>query len=147
MNAAKALDKAIRKEIEAHTLYTSVARKMDDPAARGLLTELAEEEVRHRVMLEDLPKDQAASFKPPQGRSRSVASYLTSRPLRQDSNLQQVLVYAMKREDEARAFYQTMARAAANGDLRVFLEKLSAMEDSHKARLEILYEDVFLQED
>ncbi len=146
MDATKALDMAIKKEVEAHTLYRSVARKMDDPAARTLLAELAEEEVRHRALLEELTGDQAASFKPPQGRSRNIVNYLTSKPLRADSSLQQILVYAMKREDEARAFYQTMARAADNADLRALLENLSAMEDSHKARLEILYEDVFMQE-
>ena len=78
--------------------------------------------------------------------ARELAQYLAPKPLAADSSLQDVLVHAMKREEEAMVFYLTMAEQAAQDDLRVLLEGLSEMENSHKARLEAFYEDVFMQE-
>ena len=146
MDAAEILKMAVGKEAEAYDLYCATADRTDNPAARALLRELAAEEAQHRDLLQGLTPQQAASFRPPQARDLKIAQYLAPKPLALDSSLQDVLVHAMKREEEAMAFYLTMAELAAQDDLRVLLEGLSEMENSHKARLEAFYEDVFMQE-
>lgn len=147
MKPSDVLSLAIRKEIEACGLYTNVAQRTDNPAAKTLLHELAAEEARHRSALEGVPAEQVEAFNPPSaGQDLKIAEYLEPRPLGPDSGLQEVLIHAMKREAEARDFYATMAAATEDAQLTDLLEKLSAMEGSHKSRLEAFYDDVFLRE-
>ena len=75
-----------------------------------------------------------------------ITEYLEGKTLAPDSTLQDAMVFAMKREEQARRFYEAMAAAVQSGELADLLAKLAAMEAAHKARLEALYEDVFLRE-
>ena len=140
------LKTAIRKEVEAHDVYADTAQRTDNPAVRALLSELAAEEARHRELLEGLPPEQADAFTPPEGRDMKISDHLEAKPLGAGSGLQEVMVHAMDRETAAREFYLAMADGAADPELKGLLEKLAAMENAHKARLEELYEDVFLRE-
>ena len=147
MEPSEVLSLAIRKEIEASELYANVAERTDNPAARTLLRELAEQEENHRHLLEHLSPEHVTAFKPPRaGQDLKITEYLEATPLGPESSLQEVVIHAMKREEQARDFYQTMAEAAENGQLKRLLEKLSTMEAGHKARLEAFYDDVFLRE-
>lgn len=146
MDTQEILDLAIQKEVEAYDLYTGASEKTDNPGAKKLLDELAEQEAYHRSLLEGLPPEQADEFEPPKEKDRHISEHLESRPLGPDSSLQDVLIHAMEREEAARKFYAAIAENAESADLRSLLEKLSTMEDAHKARLEDFYEEVFLQE-
>jgi rubrerythrin len=146
VDAAEVLARAVQKEVEARTLYQGAAARTQNPAGRKLLNELAEEEQRHQRLLEGLSAEGAGTFHPPQGADRKISEYLEPKPLRADSGLQEILIHAMKREEEARAFYQTMARGAEEDEVRSLFQGLAAMEESHKGRLEAFYEDVFLRE-
>ena len=146
MKPSRLIRIAIEKEIEAYELYTNVARRTDNPAAKALLQELAAEEDKHRALLEGLKPEQVQSFKPPRLRDLQITEYLSAKPLGPDSGLQDVLIHAMKREQRAREFYEAMGGATQDAALRTLLEKLATMEKSHKARLEALYEEVFMRE-
>ena len=146
MDKSEILSLAIEKEIQAQQLYETAAYRMQDPAGKTLLAELAVEEAKHRKMLEALPPDQAEQFDSDETQDRQIGEYLAPTPLSPDASLQDVLIYAIKREGEARHFYETMAKSVDSADLQKLLRKLAAMETSHKARLEEFYEDVFLKE-
>jgi len=147
MEPSEVLSLAIRKEIEARELYANVAERTDNPAARTLLCELAKEEANHRRLLEGLSPEHVAAFKPPRaGQDLKIAEYLEATPLGPESSLQEVVTHAMKREEQARDFYQAMAAATENRQLRKLLERLATMETAHKVRLETFYDDVFLRE-
>jgi len=146
MDPEQVLAMAIEKEKEAHELYAGVAERTKDPAVRTLLGELAAEEASHRATLTGLTPEAASAFKAPVGRDLNIAEYLEPKPLGPESGLQDALIHAMKREEEARAFYQAMAGAVSDHGLRSLLRELAAMENGHKARLEAFYEDVFLRE-
>ena len=124
MDAAEVLSMAIAKEIEAHDLYSGVAERTDNAAARTLLRDLAREEAGHRAALENLSPEECVSFAPPAGQDLKIADYLRPVPLSPDSGLQEVLIHAMKREEEARGFYEAMATEAAEETLRNLLRKL-----------------------
>jgi len=146
MDKSEVLSLAIEREIAAQQIYETAADRIQEPAGKVLLTELAGQEAEHRAMLESVPPDQAEQFQPDETQDRQIGEYLEPTPLAPDSSLQDVLIYAIKREDDARHFYQTMAKMVEGGDLRELLQKLATMETSHKARLEEFYEDVFLKE-
>ena len=147
MKPPDVLSLAVQKEIEAHELYANVAQRTDNPAAKALLRELAAEEANHRSLLEGLRPEQVTAFKPPRAlQDLKITEYLQATPLGPESGLQEVLIHAMKREEQARDFYQAMAGATQDDQLKRLLEKLATMETSHKARLEAFYDDVFLRE-
>jgi rubrerythrin len=138
---------AISKEAEAEALYSETAGRIDDLAARVLLKELAAEEAQHRRLLEGLDPAKIREFQVPRARDAMIAEHLQARPLTGRSSLQDVMVYAMQREQKAGQFYETMAASVRNRDLAQLLLNLAAMEMTHKARLEEFYEEVFLSED
>ncbi|MFP4026390.1 MAG: ferritin-like domain-containing protein [Candidatus Brocadiia bacterium] len=146
MDKKQILKAAIKKEVEAHDLYADMAERTDNPGARSLLEDLAEEEDGHRQLLEGLSAEEIDKFTPPEKRDLKLTEHLKSKPLKENSSLQDVLVHAMEREKRAREFYETMAQSTDGKTWSTLFGKLAKMENTHKARLEEFYEEVFLQE-
>jgi rubrerythrin len=146
MDARDILNAAIDDECAAYELYASTASRTDEPAARELLLELAEEEKRHRELLEEVQPALADAFQPESRPDMKLSDHLQERPLSEDSDLQDVVIYAMHREQQARDFYARMSLAMPDRDLSRLFHNLSVMENAHKARLEEFYEQAFLRE-
>jgi rubrerythrin len=117
MDKIRILNHAIQKEIEAANLYRDAARVIEEPAGKTLLTELASQEDGHRKLLESLPPEQAEEFRPDKTLDRRIGDYLEPRPLAPGSSLQDILIHAIKREEEARHFYQAMALVVESVEL------------------------------
>ena len=137
---------AAAKETAAHDLYARTAEASDDPAVKALLTELARDEARHREMLEGLEAGRLGTFAPETPRDLGIAEYMEERHLSPEAGLQEVMIYAMQREQEARDFYAGIAAAGGEPAAAALFGKLAAMEAGHKARLEELYEAMFLRD-
>jgi rubrerythrin len=60
--------------------------------------------------------------------------------------VQQALIYAMQKEQEARRFYTRLALGMPDDKLAKLFHDLAVMEGQHKAKLEDLYEEHFLRE-
>lgn len=140
MDVQEVLDAAIRKEQAACELYSRTAAESPAPGARALLSELAEQERQHREALESLDPASLGAFEPDLRQDLKIAEYLEDRPLDPDAGLQDIVIYAMHREEEARDFYRRMADSAPGEELRELFGKLAAMERGHKGRLEEFYE-------
>ena len=137
---------AAAKEAAAHDLYAETAAAAEDPAVKALLTELAGDEARHREMLEGLDVGRLAAFAPQAPRDMKLAEYMDEKPLSPQAGLQEAMVYATHREQEARDFYAGMAASVGEPAAAALFGKLAAMEAGHKARLEQLYEEMFLRD-
>ena len=146
MEPQQIISLAIEKDAEAYALYADAAARAEDSGATTLLRELAAEEARHKELLEGLSAEKVGEFRPPQAHDMKITEYLEGKPLATGSTLQDAMVFAMKREEQARRFYEAMALSARSGELADLLTKLAAMETGHKAKLEALYEEVFLRE-
>jgi rubrerythrin len=146
MDVEEALGVAIEKEIAAYQLYARTAERADDPALKSLLAEMAGQEDRHRELLQGIDPAQCGAFQPEERRDLKMAEYLEKRPLRADAGIQDVVLYAMHREQEAREFYAQMAESVADSEVAGLFRQLSSMENSHKARLEELYEAMFMRD-
>ena len=143
------LQTAIYKEIASQALYIAAQNKTDDPGAKALMKELADEELRHSQMLEGLKeKDWKESHwhreKIP---NLLISEYLTGGDKLEGASLQDTLVFAMKREQHALEFYSRMMSVIREEAAKHLCEGLATEELKHKQRLEAFYDDLVYGED
>ena len=143
------MEAAMYKEIASQTFYTAGQNSTDDPGAKALMKELAEEELRHSQILKNLKernwkKERWHQEKIP---NLMISEYLTGPQNLEGLGLQDTLVFAMKREQEALEFYSRMMSILRSKSAKLLCERLVHEELKHKFRLEILYDDLFYGED
>ena len=143
------LDAAIDKEIASRELYIAAQTKTRDPGARTLLKELADEEVEHSELLKKLKEKGWEKQDWHQGRVQNlrISEHLTGGETLEGAGLQDTLIFAMKREQEAVEFYSRMTEITRDVTAKRLCEKLVHEELKHKLRLETFYDDYFYVED
>ena len=135
--------RAIRNEENAFNLYTSAARRVKDPAARAGLADLADQERGHKSKLEKLLAGDmkwSGGFSKKKAKDLHVGDHLEAKPLRDSSDLQDVLTVAIKREEASGALYGQMAALLDPGPEKELFEMLASEETKHKLYVESLYE-------
>ncbi len=138
---------AIEKEENAYKLYSGMLDKINDPGAKAMISKLAEEERSHKEALERLNIEKLAGMGSQKVQDLKIAEYLQDRKITDTSNLQDVLVFAMKREKEAYDFYTRFAAEMSDLEVKNVLEAFAQEELKHKRDLESFYDDVIYQED
>jgi len=141
------LDTAIYKEIAAQAAYEAAQQKTDDPGARELMKELARQEVKHAEKLKDLKQKGLAKQQWHQEKMTDlkISDYLTGGETLEGAGLQDTLIFAMKREDESIEFYRKMMGMMRAEEAKRLCAGLANEELGHKMRLEILYDQLFLE--
>ncbi|MBC7234347.1 MAG: ferritin family protein [Chloroflexi bacterium] len=141
---------AIQREIDAYTLYSTTAQKVDNPQARDMLNDLAAQEVGHRTKLEGLLDGRVFRVLNRSQQKKvedlKITDYLIEVPLDEDSSLQDVLIVAGKREDASHNLYASLAQIADDEQTRKLFEFLANEELGHKRRVETLYEQLIYQD-
>ncbi len=143
----KVIADAIKKEHEARKLYLSAKRKAGDPAAKRLLDSLARQEARHAAVLRGKRVSQFLASDPPAIQDLRITEFLVPTKLTPQSSFQEVLIYAMKREESSFWLYHALSEAASNKRTRNLFRRLAEDERLHRNRLEKLYDDVIYRED
>lgn len=138
---------AIEKEDNAYKLYSGMLDKITDPGAKAMLSKLAEEERSHKNALEKLSIEKLSRMGSQKVQDLKIAEYLKDREISDSSSLQDVLVFAMKREKEAHDFYIRFASEVGDLEVKNILEAFAQEEMRHKRDLENFYDDVIYQED
>ena len=143
------LDTAIYREIASYAFYTAGQKLTADPGARAVLKELAHQELKHSQWLKELKEKgvQRNRWSGGEIADLKISDYLTGRDSLDNSGIQDVLVFAMKREQQSLEFYSRMSAAARDEALKTLCERLVHEEMKHKLRLETTYDDLFYQED
>jgi rubrerythrin len=145
-----ALRTAIQREIDAYTLYSSAAANVDDPQAKDMLNDLAAQEVGHRTKLEGLLEGKVfrvlSRRQQQQVEDLKITDYLVEVPLNDDSDLQDVLIVAGKREDASHNLYASLAQVAEDDETQKLFEFLATEELTHKRRVETLYDQIIYRE-
>lgn len=151
MTVETILREAIQGEIQSYELYTNAVELVQAEHIKGLLRDLAQEEVGHRVILEKM----LAAPEKIQGQVRAVqaatiedykiADHLVGRPLGPDSTFQDVCIFAAKKEKQSHELYLDLA-AQNTGEIRDLLEAMAKDELRHKNLVEGWYEEVVYQE-
>lgn len=137
---------AATKEAEAYAFYADAATKADSPAAKALLLELANEELGHKERLEHVDPASVVSVPQEQAKSLGISEFLVDKPIRTDASFQDILIYAMKREERAERFFADISASMPAGDMKQLFRALQSEEARHKTRLERVYDDVIYKE-
>lgn len=135
----RVLSEAISNEIEAYEFYQSAAAKSESAALKAVFTELAEEEIRHRTMLEAFVSDDAPAMRFSSGADYKVAESVELPELSPYMSFIDGIALAMKKEEAAMAMYRGLAEISTDPEQKNMFMQLSNMERMHKAKLEDLY--------
>ena len=145
MTFAELVTLGIEKESGAEAFYRRWACTLADPGARTLLSELADAEVKHRILFENLKESELQESQAPRVLDLHMSDYLVSEEISEESSVQDVLISAIHREANAIKFFTDLAGQA--GKMRSTFEGLATEEKKHKLRLETYYDDYILTED
>jgi rubrerythrin len=143
------LEMAMYKEIAAEAFYTAGQNSTDDPAAKALMKELAKEELGHLEILRAFKERnwQKRDWHSERIPNLMISEYLIGSDKLEGADLQGTLVTAMKREQQAVEFYSRLMSAVRDKGAKGLCERMVHEELKHKYRLEVLYDDLFYQED
>ena len=143
------LDTAIYKEIASQAFYIAGQSKTQDPGARALMKELAQEELRHAEWLKDLKDkgEEKLTWHRERVPNLMISEYLTGGDTLENVGLQDVLIFAMKREQQAVEFYSKLMGVVRNEAAKHLCERLVHEELKHKLRLETFYDNFIYGED
>src|SRR3989304_3358004 len=97
--AQAVLDLAIRKEQETHQVYQQAAQATTDRGVKALATELAEEELSHVKVLKSLELGRLQEHEFVRIQTLGISDFLLDKPTLEGAGLQDVLIFAMKREE------------------------------------------------
>lgn len=143
------LDTAIYKEIASEAVYTAAQEKTQDPGAKALMKELAGEEKKHAQWLKNFKGKGLVEqdWHPEKVQDLKISDYLTGGDSLEGAGLQDTLIFAMKREQQAAEFYSQMMSMMRGKDAKLLCQRLAQEELKHKLKLETLYDDLFYTED
>ena len=129
---------AIGNEIAAYNFYKGVCERTKDSNLKSIFLEMAEEENKHKVMLEGF----ASGAKPLQFAEVTdykVAETVDKPQLSFSMKPADAIGLAMKQEEEAMQMYQGLAASSATSEQKEMFLALAKMEKGHKVKLEELY--------
>ncbi len=139
----KTLKFAIRNEVKAHDFYQEASAKLQDAFLKELFADLAEEENRHKAILEGFQRlaPSVVAFED------NVPDYHVSETVEEvelSTNMKpaDAFALAMKKEREAMELYTWMAGASADPRQKELLLGLAVMEKEHKFRMENAFVDI-----
>jgi rubrerythrin len=144
------LTQAIKAEEAAYALYTSAAKVIKSAEAKIVFGELAKDEAGHKEKIEKLMAGnlQWEIKKAEQARIADfhVGDGLVTKPLTAESDLQDALLLAIKREKGSHEFYAAMAGAVSDAAVKGLFELLAKEELKHKNKVEAMYEGLILKD-
>lgn len=142
VDVTAALEAAIRSEQEAHDFYKDVAGRAANPTVRQTFSELAGDELGHKVFLEACLKDPKLLEGLRVGPDYKVAEATSLPDLSVSMKPADALALAMKKEEQAARGYEALAEASSDREVKAVFENLARMEAGHKVRLEALFVNI-----
>lgn len=142
----EALDAAIKKEEAAVEFYKTALKIVKYPGAKDMLNSFVEEEKRHVLLLTEakVSNEMSAVGKTNLPPDLSITKFLVDEKITEKSTPQDVMVAAMKNEDNAVSLYAQQVKAFKGSELESVFQSLMNMEKEHKEYLETEYEKHFM---
>jgi rubrerythrin len=139
---------AIEKEKEAAAFYKEASLQEAYSGVKEMFEEFAQEEVKHRTLLEEFLKGERAisdyrfEWIPDMKRS----DYIVGVKYEKGMSYPEILRLAMKREEGSLALYNHLAEKSEDRDLAKTFQILRQEEAKHKLALETLYDDFMAEQ-
>lgn len=144
-----ALERAIQMEAGSFEVYKSTYLKAKDRLAKDLLRDLALDELKHKYTLEKAFFEETVLLHEsgaPSGPSMKFSLLLEKKSLSPSATEQDIMIYAIHEEKRAVDFYKNMAQQCGSAPMAGMYQRLAEDEEGHLARLEELYEKIYLKE-
>ncbi len=126
---------AIKNEVEAKKFYKFVASKIKDPHLGKMFAGFAEDEEKHKQMLENqLIKEATLSFIKPI--DYKISENIEKPVISSEMKPSEAFALAIKNEEEAMKLYTELAAAIKDQGKKVLFQSLADMENSHKNKME-----------
>jgi rubrerythrin len=136
---------AINKEIKSFTFYTDASKVAKYSGAKDLFSDLAQQEVGHRKLLEKLDREKIAQAKIEKVPDLKISDYMVDAEFNPDMSYADILRKAMKMEERALKLYNDMKEENKDANLIKLFSFLANEEAKHKLRLEKIYDDEILR--
>jgi len=140
------LDFAIEKEEEAAQFYMDLAGKMDKPHMKQVFTDFAGEEKKHKEKVAGIKEGKLLLPVQEKVMDLKIAEYVVDVEASPDMDYQSALILAMKKEKASFKLYNDLAAQTDNETVRSTMLIMAQEEAKHKMRLEIEYDDNYMDE-
>ena len=139
------LDAAIKKEVESQSYYLAALEKTTNPVVQGLLRGLAEEEGQHIFKVGRLKGLKSDEWLQKKINELKNSELIESDVISPEVGIDQILKAAIHREQLSIEFYSDMMKVLESKTARAICEELGREEMRHKAKLDRMYNDLFLK--
>jgi rubrerythrin len=136
---------AAEKEVRAYEFYVKAAGMTPYSGAKELFEELAQEEGRHRKLLQEIRIEKVLQVRLDPVQDLKISDYLMEEELQPDADYAAILRVAMKMEEHSLRLYNDLRDANKDDDLRKLFTFLAQQEARHKLRLEKVYDEEILK--
>ncbi len=144
------MKRAAAKEEGTYRLYKNAADNAKDLHTKTVLSKFADEELKHKQILENFSRDKLDMVKSEtiEISRQGITNFLNGADdnLGDQSDFREVLLFAAKREKKAYEFYRNMSENVENSDLKKLFIWLAQEETKHKEDIEALFWEVMYRE-
>jgi len=137
---------AIDGEKEAVKFYKELQQKTKFQARKELMKELENMEKGHIVILENIRSKGIGNITVKKVTNLNISEYIVDVKPYDDMTYQDVLIVAMKKEEQAEKLYKDLAGNFPRTDLETLFLSLANEEAGHKLQFETLYDEHVLKE-
>jgi len=136
---------AIEKEIGTHNLYMMCKQVAKYSGAKELFAELAEEEEKHRKLLEHVSVAKMFQEKLDPIPDLRISDYLIDVQCQPDSSYADILRLVMKNEEHSVKLYNDLRDSCKDEELKKVFAVLAQEETKHKLKFEKIYDEEILK--
>ncbi len=135
------LDFAVAREQEAVQFYRDLQQEAKFQDQREMLKELEAMEMGHIVVIESIRRKGVSKDDIPIVPNLQISEYISADVEDLDLTYQNILIKAMKREENSFKLYTEMSVKFPDGEISTLFRKLASDEAKHKLLFERLYDD------
>ncbi|MGC8924743.1 MAG: ferritin family protein [Calditerrivibrio sp.] len=146
----EALEDAKEKEILAYEFYQKLLTYVKDLGAKAIIRELAEEEVKHRDLIDKIIATGDLNIVGLDTKcyytDLGITDMVLPKVIKEDMSVQDILRIAIKHEDNSRIFYEKLADKYKGQEVEELFRRLAVEEACHRNNIQKIYDDIILTE-
>lgn len=140
------IDFAIDGEKDAVRFYQDLQNRVKFAAQKEMLKELENMEKGHIIILENIRSKGFQKITVKKVTDLHISDYIMDIKPHDNMTYQDILIVAMKKEDQAEKLYTDLAGNFTGTEMETLFLKLASEEAEHKLRFESLYDEYILKE-
>lgn len=135
------LDFAIAREQDAVKFYRDLQQEARFQGQLEMLKDLEAMEMGHIIVIENIRRKGVSEAEIPVVPNLQISEYISADVENLDLSYQNLLIKAMKREENSFKLYTEMSAKFPDSEISILFRKLASDEAKHKLLFERLYDD------